>query len=136
MEVLLSFHTHASAQLIVAAGVRISKDMPAMLIGIKLLHTAVWVFFAGCIVAIPFAAALHDFRWVAVLTGLVLFECSVLLCNRGRCPMTGWAAHYTRQHSDNFDIYQPVWLAHRNKTIFGVLFVLGELFALRCWLIS
>jgi hypothetical protein len=26
---------------------------------------------------------------------------------------------------DNFDIYLPLWLARRNKAIFGALFVLG-----------
>jgi hypothetical protein len=38
-----------------------------VLAGIKLLHTAIWFFFAGCIVAIPIAGAWHQFRWAAVL---------------------------------------------------------------------
>ena len=108
----------------------------ACLVGIKLLHTAIWFFFAGCIIAIPFVAARNQFRWVAALTGLVLVECLVIAVNRGRCPLTDMAGRYTEERRDNFDIYLPLWLARHNKTIFGTLFVLGELFALWCWLDS
>jgi hypothetical protein len=114
---------------------RQSERIP-LLVGIKLLHTAIWLFFAECIVAIPFAGAWHQFRWAAVLTGLVLVECAVLAVNRGRCPLTDLASRYTEERTDNFDIYLPLWLARRNKTIFGTLFAVGELFVLGLWLIS
>jgi hypothetical protein len=100
---------------------------------IKLLHTAVWSFFAGCIVAIPGVGALGYYLWAAVLIGLVLIECGVLAANRGRCPLTDAAARYTDQRTANFDIYLPVWLARNNKTIFGTLFVGGGLFVLGRW---
>jgi hypothetical protein len=116
--------------------IRHQSERILVLIGIKLLHTAIWFFFAGCIVAIPFAGARSQFRWVAVLTGLVLVECAVIAANRGRCPLTDLAARYTAERADNFDIYLPLWLARRNKTIFGTLFVIGELFVLGRWLIS
>ena len=106
------------------------------LAGIRLLHTVVWAFFAGCILAIPLAGALSEFRWAAVLTGLVLAECAILAMNRCRCPLTDLAGRYTGDRADNFDIYLPLWLARRNKTIFGTLFVAGGLFALGQWLIS
>ena len=112
-----------------------SQRIP-VLAGIKLLHTAIWLFFAGCIVAIPFAGAARQFRCVAFLTGLVLVECAVLAANRGRCPLTDLARRYTEDRTDNFDIYLPLWLARRNKTIFGTLFAIGELFVLGRWLIS
>ena len=112
-----------------------SERIP-VLVGIKLLHTAIWLFFAGCIVAIPFAGARRQFRWAAVLTGLVLVECAVLAMNRGRCPLTDLAGRYTEERTDNFDIYLPLWLARHNKTIFGTLFAVGELFVLGQWLIS
>jgi hypothetical protein len=108
----------------------------SMLVGIKLLHTAVWLFFAGCIVAIPFAGALHEFRWAAVLTALVLAECAVLAVNRGRCPLTDLASRFTGERRDNFDIYLPLWLARHNKTIFGTLFVAAELYLLGLWFVS
>ena len=112
-----------------------SERIPA-LVWIKLLHTAIWLFFAGCIVAIPFAGARRQFRWVAILTGLVLVECTVLAVNRGRCPLTDLASPYTEDRSDNFDIYLPLWLARHNKVIFGTLFAVGELFVLGRWMTS
>jgi hypothetical protein len=74
----------------------------------------------------------------ALLSALVLFEfeCAVLALNRGSCPLTDLAARYTDERRDNFDIYLPLWLARYNKTIFGSLFVVGELFVLASWLSS
>jgi hypothetical protein len=112
-----------------------SQQIP-LLVAIKVLHTAIWLFFAGCIVVIPFAGARRQFRLVAILSGLVLVECAVLALNRGRCPMTGLAGRYTEDRTDNSDIYLPLWLARRNKMIFGTLFALGELFVLGWWLLS
>ncbi len=106
------------------------------LVWIKLLHTVIWLFFAGCIVAIPLAGVRCQFRWAAGLTGLVLVECAVLAVNRGRCPLTDLAARYTEERTDNFDIYLPLWLARRNKSIFGTLFAFGVLFVLGRWWIS
>jgi hypothetical protein len=103
---------------------------------VKLAHTAVWLFFAGCIVALPFAGGRGDFLWAAVLSGLVLVECAVLAVNRGRCPLTDLASRYTQERTDNFDIYLPLWLARHNKAIFGTLFALGELFVLARWLVT
>ncbi len=104
------------------------------LVGIKLLHTAIWLFFVACIVAIPVVGALRQFVWFAILTGLVLVECAVIAVNRERCPLTDLAGRYTDDRADNFDIYLPLWLARHNKAIFGTLFVLGELFVLGNWL--
>ena len=107
----------------------------SVVVAIKLLHTVVWCFFVACIVAVPVAAGLRRFRLTAFFAGLVLLECLVLVLNRWRCPITDLAASYTAETSDNFDIYLPNWLARHNKTIFGVLFVVGGLFALAQWLL-
>jgi hypothetical protein len=115
-------------------------DRIPALIMVKLLHTAIWLFFAGCIVAIPFAGISGRFGWAAILTGLVLLECAVLAINRGRCPLTDLASRYTEARVDtqvdNFDIYLPLWLARQNKMIFGTLFVIGELFVFGRWMFS
>jgi hypothetical protein len=50
--------------------------------------------------------------------------------------LTDLAARYTEERTDNFDIYLPLWLAQRNKTISGTLFAVAELFVLGRWLIS
>ncbi len=103
------------------------------LVGIKLLHTAAWAFFAGCILAIPLQGAVHNFRAAAILSGIVLLECAILAANRGRCPFTDLAARYTEERRENFDIYLPLWLARHNKSIFGTIFLLSELFVLAMW---
>lgn len=107
-----------------------------ILVSIKILHTAIWLFIVGCIVAIPIVGARGRFLPAMVLTGIVLVECVILAVNKGRCPLTDLAARYTAEHTDNFDIYLPLWLARHNKAIFAVLFVAGELFLLGCWLTS
>lgn len=104
------------------------------LVSIKLLHTAVWALMAGCILALPVVASTGHFRWAVVLTILVVSECAVLAANGGRCPMTDWAARYTRDRAPNFDIYLPAWLAQHNKVIFGTLFAVNVLIVVWRWL--
>jgi hypothetical protein len=108
----------------------------SVLAWIKLLHSAIWCFFAGCILALPVAGILRRFRWAVGLTTLVLVECVVLALNHFRCPLTDLAARYTEDRTENFDIYLPVWLARHNQTIFGTLFVAGGLLVLWQWLSS
>jgi len=107
-----------------------------MLIAIKLAHTSIWAFFVTCILALPLAALLRRFDWAFILTSLILIECGVLAVNRGRCPLTDLAARYKHEQGDSFDIYLPGWLARWNKTLFGSLFVLFELFVVLRWLRS
>ena len=101
---------------------------------IKLSHTVIWAFFAGCIAVLPLAGLKRRFDWALVLTVIVIIECVILMANRGRCPLTGMAAKFSEDRADNFDIYLPIWLARNNKTIFGFLFLLGEVIVLHCWL--
>lgn len=103
------------------------------LVAVKLLHTAVWLFFVGCIVAIPVAAHRGAFDVAAWATAAVSLEVLVLLLNRWRCPLTDVAARWTDERRDNFDIYLPLWLARHNKTVFGGLFVVGLGYALHAW---
>jgi hypothetical protein len=108
---------------------RMRLDRTRSLIAIKLLHTAVWLFFVGCILLIPIAAAFRKLIWVEVLTGFMFLECGVLAVNRGRCPLTDVASRYTDNRAPNFDIYLPEWLARNNKAVFGTLFI-ADLFFL------
>ena len=107
-----------------------------LLVGIKLLHTAVWAVMAGSILALPVVAFTRHFRWAFTLTALVVCECAVLAANRGRCPLTAWAARFTNDRAANFDIYLPNWLAQNNKAIFGTLFAVNELIVLWRWLVQ
>ncbi|MGZ4819476.1 MAG: hypothetical protein ACXVZJ_12670 [Terriglobales bacterium] len=104
------------------------------LTAIKLLHTIVWALLAGAILALPVTAILAKFQWALLLTVIIAGECAILAINRGRCPLTDWAAGYTNDRADNFDIYLPNWLARHNKAIFGTLFLVNELVVLWRWL--
>lgn len=97
---------------------------------VKLAHTLVWIFFVGCIVAIPVSGWTRNYAWAAIFTGVVLVEVLILGLNRWSCPLTAVAARYTQDRRPNFDIYLPLWLARYNKEIFGTLFVAGVLLTL------
>lgn len=102
---------------------------------LKLLHTLVWAFFAGCILAIPVLGWAGRYAAAAVLSGIVLLEVLVLALNGWACPLTGVAERYTAERRDNFDIYLPAWLARHNKRIFGSLYVLGVLATALLWIL-
>lgn len=103
------------------------------LVAVKVAHTIAWAFFVTCILAIPVASWLGKYTLTAWLIGIVLVEVAILLINRWRCPLTSLAARFTDDRHDNFDIYLPAWLARHNKTIFGVLFCLGIIYAYSQW---
>ena len=100
---------------------------------VKLVHTAVWAFFAFCVLAIPVFAWRADYRDASLLIVIVFIEVLVLGFNGWRCPLTPIAARYTDDRRHNFDIYLPAWLARHNKLIFGVLYVAAILFTLVRW---
>ncbi|HUJ93958.1 MAG TPA: hypothetical protein VLW84_01735 [Terriglobales bacterium] len=105
-----------------------------MLVAIKIFHTIIWAFLAASIIALPVLGVLRRFRWAAILSVIILLECVVLAINGGRCPLSDLAAHYTADRSSNFDIYLPDSLATHNKTVFGTIFLVGELVVLGSWL--
>ena len=102
-----------------------TSEAARQLRAVRLLHTAVWAVFAGCIVAIPVLAWQGRFGVAAILAVLVLGEVVVLWLNRWSCPLTAVAARCTDDRRANFDIYLPEWLARYNKQIFGPLYAAG-----------
>lgn len=104
------------------------------LLAVKVLHTVVWAFFAGCVLAIPVYAWRDELAVAGTLCGIVLVEVVVLAFNGWRCPLTPVAARYTWDRRDNFDIFLPEWMARHNKDIFGTLYVGGLLFVLIRWI--
>jgi hypothetical protein len=103
---------------------------------IRLAHTIVWAFFAGCILAIPLASWRGAHEVAAWLAAIVFAEVAVLALNGWRCPLTAVAARYTAERAANFDIYLPLWLARNNKVVFGSLYVAGVAFALARWALA
>ena len=104
------------------------------LLAIKVFHTGVWAFFAGCIVAIPIVAWRGRLVAASVLCGIVLVEVLIILLNDWRCPLTPIAARYTSDRRDNFDIFLPEWLARFNKELFGGLYFASLVFVAYLWL--
>lgn len=100
---------------------------------VKVLHTAVWAFFATSILAIPVLAWVGQYRYAGALIAVVLLEVMVLVANGWRCPLTDVAARFTDDRRENFDIYLPVWLARHNKVLFGFLYVVGIVFTVTRW---
>jgi len=101
---------------------------------VKLIHTVVWVFFVGCIAAIPLFAWARRYDRALIAIGLVSVEVVVLALNRWTCPLTPVAARYTDDRAPNFDIYLPRRIAQYNKEIFGSLFIGGVAVTLARWL--
>jgi len=55
--------------------------------------------------------------------------------HQGQVPVDWFGGPIHRaETADNFDIYLPNWVARHNKTIFGTLFIINQLFVLWCWL--
>ena len=96
-----------------------------MLVLIKSLHTIVWTFLVACILSIPLFGWKGQWRLALCIVAIVICEVLVLLANGWKCPITGWAARYTHERQENFDIYLPLWVARHNKTIFGILFFIN-----------
>jgi hypothetical protein len=111
-----------------------TNDAASRLRAVRLLHTAVWAAFAGCVVAIPWLTWQGRFGAAVVLALIVLGEVVVLWLNRWRCPLTAVAARYTQDRRANFDIYLPEWLARHNKEIFGPLYAAGVAYLVAMYL--
>ena len=105
----------------------------ASLRAVKIIHTVVWAFFAGCVIAIPILCLLRRYSQAAMLIGVVFIEVLILAANRLRCPLTTVAAKYTDDRRNNFDIYLPEWVARHNKMIFGLLYFAGILLTIAGW---
>jgi len=110
-----------------------SRSDTRSLRAVKAIHTFVWAFFAGSIVAIPVLALRREYRAAFIFIGIVFVEVLVLLINRMSCPLTGVAARYTTDRRANFDIYLPEWLARYNKEVFGLLYGAGVLLTVALW---
>lgn len=105
----------------------------AAIMAVKLAHTAIWAFFAICIILLPVSAYYGHFKFACILISFVLIEILILVVNRWRCPLTDIAARHTSERQANFDIFLPLWLAKYNKEIFGSLFFAGLAYTIFEW---
>lgn len=101
------------------------------LFAIKVIHTLIWIFFAGAIFYILYAGISNNiniYTWMAI--GLVCGEGIVLLIFKMFCPLTILARKYSNSKKDNFDIFLPEWLARNNKIVFTIIFLAGLIIVL------
>jgi hypothetical protein len=95
------------------------------LVTIKLIHTAIWVFFNVVIFYMLYAVLINKIdKWIWISLFLIFLEGVVLLIFKNICPVTLVARKYSSSDRDNFDIYLPEWLARYNKQIYSSIVVL------------
>jgi len=91
---------------------------------IKVVHTAVWVFFNVVIFYMLYAVIVNKLdTWFWVGYGLFLLEGITLLIFKLYCPLTVMARKYSNSSKDNFDIYLPNWLARHTKLIYTSILI-------------
>ena len=93
------------------------------LVLIKLLHTAIWIFF-NLVIFYMLYAVVNDRLSIWLWFGYVIIvgEAVILYIFNSYCPLTLWARNYSDSTKDNFDIYLPNWLAKYNKIIYSSIF--------------
>lgn len=98
----------------------------AKLILVKLLHTAIWLFFNVVIFYLLYAVIANKIdKWVWICIGLIVMEGIVLLVFKTVCPVTLVARKYSNSTKPNFDIYLPNWLAKYNKPIYSTIVLIA-----------
>lgn len=95
---------------------------------VKLLHTAIWIFFNIVIFYLVYAVIINKIDiWVWICLALIVLEGLTLLLFKSICPVTLIARKYSDSNKDNFDIYLPNWLAKHNKLIYTTIVVIAVL---------
>lgn len=78
---------------------------------IKIVHTAIWVFFNFVIFYMLYAAIANKLDiWLWIGYGFVFLEGAILLTFRFVYPLTLIARKYSNSIMDNFAIYLPTWV--------------------------
>jgi len=88
----------------------------AKLTSLKVIHTAIWVFFNVLTLYAVIADKIDIWVWLCLAA--VAAEGIVLLVFNRFCPITLAARKYSSSDKANFDIYLPNWLAKYNKLIY------------------
>jgi hypothetical protein len=93
---------------------------------IKVIHTAIWLFFNVVIFYLLYAVITDDIdKWVWICLALILAEGMILIIFKNLCPVTVIARNYSGSDRANFDIYLPEWLAKHNKKIYGAIVLIA-----------
>lgn len=96
------------------------------LIGIKILHTTIWLFYNVVIFYLLYSVIADKIdRWTWICIGFIVLEGIILLVFKSICPVTLIARKYSNSQKANFDIYLPNWLARYNKEIYTSIFFIA-----------
>jgi hypothetical protein len=109
------------------------------LVGIKTVHTLIFLFMSACILYLLYAGLTRTYDWkLALAVGMVILECVIYLANQRRCPLTQWARRYGDPTGNDWfaDIFLPAWFAPKIPPICGGLFVIGLLVLLVTYLLA
>lgn len=89
---------------------------------IKIVHTAIWIFFNFVIFYMLYAAIANKLDiWLWLGYGFVSLEGLTLLICRFVCPLTLIARKYSSSTQDNFAIYLPNWLSKYTFSIYTTI---------------
>jgi len=92
---------------------------------LKIIHTAIWLFFNVVIFYLGYAVISDKIdKWVWICVGAILMEGLILIICKRMCPVTVIARRYSNSTKDNFDIFLPNWLAKYNKLIYSAIFII------------
>lgn len=92
---------------------------------IKIIHTAIWVFFNLVIFYMLYAASANKLDlWLWIGYGFVSLEGVILLTFRFVCPLTLIARKYSNSTRDNFAIYLPNWLSKYTFSIYTTIVII------------
>jgi hypothetical protein len=102
---------------------------------IKIIHTAIWIFFNIVIFYMLYAAITNRLDiWLWLGFSLIFLEGLTLAAFRLYCPLTVMARRYSDSTRHNFDIYLPEWLAKYNKLIYtSIVGIIALIVLYRLW---
>lgn len=98
---------------------------PIKLTIIKIVHTAIWLFFNVVIFYMAYAVISNKIdKWVWICLGFIILEGVTLVIFKKMCPVTLLARNYSTSTKHNFDIFLPEWLAKYNKLIYTSIVII------------
>jgi len=101
------------------------RSRPAVVAGIKVVHTAAWLSIESCVAYVLWAGfAGRSDRRAGVAAAVVVGEMVVFAGSGFRCPLTRLAERYGAEHGSVTDIFLPKWFARNMPAIHAPLLVL------------
>lgn len=101
------------------------RPRPAVVAGIKVVHTATWLSIESCVAYVLWAGfAGRSDRRAGLAAAVVAGEMLVFAGSGFRCPLTRLAERYGAEHGSVTDIFLPKWFARNLPVIHAPLLVL------------